>query len=174
MQFFKKIFAGTIFLLFFFVFSSYGADVPKIAIVDLQKVSELSSAGKKIRAEITKKGKAMETELKTKATEIQKLEKGLEREAPVMSKEQRESKKREINIKLYDLKSLEKRYKEELFKFQNEKLKKMNKEVFEIVQEIGKKEGYLLIIEKMGVLYAPQSIDITEQLIEKYNAKFAK
>ncbi len=158
MQFFKRVFAGTIFLFFFFAFSSYGADVSKIAIVDLQKVGELSSAGKKIRAEITKKGKGMETELRSKGDEIQKLEKGLEREAPVMSKEQREIKKREINIKLYDLKSLEKRYKEELFKFQNEKLKEMNKEVSEIVQEIGKNEGYLLIIERMGVLYSPSQL----------------
>ena len=52
----------------------------------------------------------------------------------------------------------------------------MQKAVFEIVQEIGKKEGYLLIIEKSnaGVIYNPESIDITDKVITAYNKKSAK
>jgi hypothetical protein len=35
-------------------------------------------------------------------------------------------------------------------------------------------EGYLLIVNKVGVLYSPMSIDITDQLIKEYNIKFAQ
>ena len=38
------------------------------------------------------------------------------------------------------------------------------------MQEIGKKEGFLLIISNAVVLYSPTSIDITDQLIQAYNA----
>ncbi|MBI5592151.1 MAG: OmpH family outer membrane protein [Deltaproteobacteria bacterium] len=46
-------------------------------------------------------------------------------------------------------------------------------EVVEVVQDIGKKEGYTLIVEKRtgGVVYAPTSIDITDSVIQIYNAQ---
>jgi Skp family chaperone for outer membrane proteins len=39
---------------------------------------------------------------------------------------------------------------------------------------MGKKDGYLLIINKFGVLYSPNSIDITDKVIGKLDKKFAK
>jgi len=53
-------------------------------------------------------------------------------------------------------------------------IKRIRKEVLDIVQEIGKKEGYLLVIENIGVLYSPNTLDITDKIIEKYNANFAQ
>ena len=52
----------------------------------------------------------------------------------------------------------------------------MQKAVFEIVQKMGKKEGYLLILEKKnaGVMYNPESIDITDKIIMEYNKISAK
>jgi len=44
----------------------------------------------------------------------------------------------------------------------------------EIIEEIGKSEGYLLIMDKRGVLYSPSTIDITDQVVKKYNAKYSK
>ena len=46
--------------------------------------------------------------------------------------------------------------------------------MFAASPEIGKKEEYLLIINKFGVLYAPGSIDLTDKLIKKLNANSAK
>lgn len=163
-------------MLFFFFSASYlyAEDVVKIGIVDLQKIFEESSAGKLVRNEINKKGKEMEADLKSKGGEIEELKKKLEREAPVMSREQRETKEREIEIKILDIKRLKGRYNEELMKLQNTKLESMKKDIFEVVQDIGKRGGYLLIIEKLGVLYSPNTIDITDVLIKQYNDKFAK
>ena len=53
-------------------------------------------------------------------------------------------------------------------------IKRIRKEVLGIIEEIGKKEGYLLIIENIGVLYSPNTLDITDSIIEKYNTKFAQ
>ncbi len=171
MQTFKAAFTAMIFFFSFFVISSYGADT-RIGVVNIQRIVEGSSAGKKIQAEIKKEGMKLDADLKKRGANIENMKKKLEREAPVMSKEQREKKERELNIKVYDFKSLEKKYKETFFKFQNEKLDRMRKEILELVQDIGKKEGYHLIIQKAGVLYFPDSIDITDKLIDLYNAKF--
>ena len=116
----------------------------------------------------------MELELKQKGGEIEELRKQLERESMVMSKEKREEKEREIRIKLNDFKSLQQRYRTQLQALEKKLVNALLKEVSALVEEIGKKEGYLLIINNTGVLYSPNSINITDQLIKQLNARYAK
>ena len=125
-------------------------------------------------AEISKQGKKMEVDLNSKGLEIEEVKKKLEREALVMSKEMREEKEREIRIKINDIKTLRKRYESNLRDVQKRLVNRIRKELLELVKEVGKKGGYLLIIENIGVLYSPKTIDITDEIIQKYNVSFDK
>ncbi|OEU64647.1 MAG: hypothetical protein BBJ57_13770 [Desulfobacterales bacterium PC51MH44] len=174
MRTYKMAFVATIITFCFLVASSYGADVAKIGVVNLQRILETSSVGKMAMAEISKRGEKMEADLKRKGEEIEGLRKKLERETLVMSTEMREDKEREFRIKINDIKALKKKYEADLRNMQNRLGNRIKKEVLELVQEIGKKEGYLLIIESIGVLYSPNTIDITDKLIQQYNAGFAR
>jgi outer membrane protein len=176
MRIFKIAFVTMVFSVCFFAASSYGADVAKIGVVSFQKILEKSDAGKKATAEINKRGKEMETSLKTKGEEIDATKKKLEREALVMSKEMREQKEREIRISINDFKTLKNKYMADFKQHEARLVRDIQKEVLEIVSEMGKKEGFLVIFEKReaGVLYSPDSIDITDRLIQKYNAIFSK
>ena len=164
----------TLVMLFFLTDSLFAADVAKIGVIDLQKILETSGAGKSIQAELKKQKEQMETDLKQKGAEIEKINKRLERESMVMSKEMREEKEREQRIKINDFKSLQKKYRSDLQKLEVEMMNQLQQDIKELVDGIGKKEGYLLIINKYSVLYSPGSIDITEDLIKKLNAKTAK
>jgi outer membrane protein len=150
------------------------ANVAKIGVIDLQRVIETSNQGKFAQAQIKKQKEKMEENLKKKGNEIEKIRQRLEREAMVMSKDAREEKEREARIKLNDFKSLQKRYRTELQSLEKKLIEQLKDDVFDLVNEIGKKEGYLLIISKIGVLYSPNSIDITDQLIQRLNKKFKK
>jgi len=158
----------------FWLGSVNAADVAKIGVANLQRVLETSNQGKSAQEEIKKQKDQMELELKQKGGEIEELRKQLERESMVMSKEKREEKEREIRIKLNDFKSLQKRYRTQLQNLEKKLVNALLKEVSSLVEEIGKKEGYLLIINKPGVLYSPNSINITDQLIKQLNARYAK
>ena len=158
----------------FWLGSVNAADVAKIGVANLQRVLETSNQGKSAQEEIKKQKDQMEVELKQKGGEIEELRKQLERESMVMSKEKREEKEREIRIKINDFKSLEKRYRAQLQNLEKKLVNALLKEVSSLVGEIGKKEGYLLIINNTGVLYSPNSIDITDQLIKQLNARHAK
>ena len=92
----------------------------------------------------------------------------------VMSKEKREEKEREIRIKLNDFKSLQKRYRTQLQNLEKKLVSALLKDVSTLVEEIGKKEGYLLILNNTGVMYSPGSIDLTDRLINDLNARYAK
>jgi outer membrane protein len=92
----------------------------------------------------------------------------------VMGKEKREEKERESRIKINDFKSLQKKYRSDLQKLEGKLMNQLKDGIDEIVNEMGKKEGYLLIINKLGVEYSPNSIDVTDKVIGKLNTKFTK
>jgi outer membrane protein len=63
------------------------------------------------------------------------------------------------------------------FKEQEKKLvSRIQKELLKIVSQIGKKEGFLLILERResGIIYSPDTIDISDRVIQEYNAVFAQ
>lgn len=160
----------------FFTPSIEAADVAKIGVIDFQRILETSSAGKFAQAEINKKGKQMEADLKQRGAHIEDLKQRLEREALVMSKEMREQRERELRINVGDFKQLQNKYMQEFKQFENRLVERIRKEVMDLIQEIGKSGGYLMIVERRTgeVLYHPTSVDATDALIQKYNSEFAK
>lgn len=164
----------TLFTFIFGTLSSYGADVAKIGVIDFQRIIETSSAGKSARAEVNKQGSAMEAELKKTQQELEEIKKRIEREALVMSKEMREEKEREFRIKVNDFRTLEQKFKKEMNDLNRRLVKRLQDEVFSVVEEIGEKEGYLLVLERSPVLYAPNTIDITDKVIQLYNTRVAQ
>ena len=157
---------------------AHGADVQKIGIIDLQQVIEKSNPGKRSSLEIKSQGEKMDKILKERGAEIEELMKALreEEKTPVMSDEAREAKEREVREKAGDLKKLQKRYNDVMQELNVNLSKQITKDVFEIVEKLGKAGGYTLIMDRRvgGVVYAPSAIDMTDKVIEKYNAVDAK
>jgi len=151
-----------------------GADASKIAVVNLQTVLETSVAGKAAQNELKTQKDKLEADLKQKGNELQELEKRLQREAMVMSKETREEKERELRIKASDIQALQKKYRSDLQDLERRLMGQLQKDISDIVAEIGKKEGYQLIVSNIGVLYSQPAMDITNRLIQDLNAKSGK
>jgi outer membrane protein len=171
----SKSIISTFFLIILWLASpSLAADVAKIGVVDIQKILLTSSAGKMAKAQINKKAREMESKLTERKGEIDTLKEALEREALVMSKETREEREREIRIKINDIKSLKNKYEKDLKTIEGRVVKRIQADMARIVQQMGKKEGYLLVITNQVVLYSPSSIDITDQLIQAYNSALAE
>lgn len=174
MQAAKKVIMLTVFALLVWAGSGFCADVAKIGVVDFQRLFDNSDAGKEVKDQITSQGKQMEAELKDKSNEIEEIKKRLDRESLVMSKEMREDKEREFRIKINDFKSLQNKYEMELQDTQKRLMGGLQRETLAIIGDIGKSEGYLLIMDKRGVLYSPSTIDITDQVIKKYDSSYVK
>jgi outer membrane protein len=145
------------------------ADV-KIAVVNLQTVLETSVAGKAAQDQLKSQRDKLEGDLKQKGNELQELEKRLQRDSMVMSKETREDKEREFRIKASDFQALQKKYRGDLQDLERQLMGDLQKDISALVSEIGKKEGYQLVISSIGVLYSQPSIDITARLVQELNA----
>ena len=174
MRAYKLTFSAIIFFMFCFANVAFAANVAKIGTVDLQRVFENSTAGKAVQAKLKTEKDKMEVELKRKGSEIEAIGKRLERESMVMSKEMRDEKEREHRIKINDFKSLQKKFRGELQSAERQLMNELKKDIDVVVKQIGKSDGYLLIINNIGIMYSPSSIDITDKLIQKLNASTAK
>jgi outer membrane protein len=146
------------------------ADAPKMAVVNLQTVLETSVAGKAAQEQLKTQRDRLEADLKQKGNELQELEKRLQRDTMVMSKETREEKEREFRIKASDFQALQKKYRTDLQDLERQLMGDLQKDISALVSEIGKKEGYTLIISTIGVLYTQPGNDITPRLVQELNA----
>ena len=171
-----KVFASIITVLVAFSGIALGADAPKIGVIDFKAILEKSKSGLKAQEEIKIEGQKMEKDFKAKTEEIEKLEAQLERESMVMSNEKREEKLREIRIKRNDLKGLRKQYMEKLRRLEAQIVGRIEKEVVKVVNEIGKADGYTLILDRRigGVVFAPDAIEITDKVIEEHDKRAGK
>ncbi len=148
----------------------FAADI-KIGVIDFQKVLRESKSGKAAKAEIEKKGKSVESSLVGKGKALEAEKKKLEAEAMVMNADARETKAREFKIKIMDFQALQKKSAEDFKDYEMEIIRKVQKDVFSLVESIGKSGNYTLILEKSAALYNPNGIDITDQLIKMYDKK---
>ncbi|MBW1895829.1 MAG: OmpH family outer membrane protein [Deltaproteobacteria bacterium] len=174
-----KMYEGFLVLMVFlltFSGTAYGADVQKIGVMDLQKIIDASNVGKRSAGEIKNQGKKMENVLKERGSEVEELKNTLDQKALVLSDEARKEKERDLRDKIEELRSLQMRYQNVLRDLNTNLSKQIMEDVFGIAEDIGKREGYTLIIDRRagGIVYAPSALDITDKIIEAYNAVDAK
>ncbi|MFP3999032.1 MAG: OmpH family outer membrane protein [Desulfobacterales bacterium] len=167
-----KVFGAVLICFMFAAVSASAADVAKVGIIDFQKVLRESEAGKSVQKQIQKDGQEMEADLKELAGEIEDLDKQLSRDSMVMDKDKRQDKQQELENKKHSFQSKREEYQSRFRQLEAELVGKLRDEIFSIAEEIGKQEGYLLIIERSAAIYYPDSIDITGRLIKQYNERY--
>jgi outer membrane protein len=143
----------------------------KVGVVDLQKAMELSEEGKKAKAVFQTKVEKIQQELKEKQDRLAAVKEELDRQASMLSATARADKERDYQDKLRDFKRLYEDYQEEMRRQDAELSEKILRRMIEVIEGIGVKDGYDLILEKTqsAVLYRSNSIDLTDQLIKMFD-----
>ena len=148
---------------------SFAVDPFKIGCIDLQKVLYESEAGKKAKSDIDALIKSKQSALDEKRKVIEKLRGELEKQASVLSPEAKKSKQDELEKMEREYLRVAQDSDTEVRKKDNELRDIILKEILELVNKVGNEEGYTLIIERGTVLYLDKVIDITDEVIKKYN-----
>jgi len=155
-----------------FLATAYGASV-KIGYVDVQRVLAESKRGQEAKKKIEARGAELNQEFQRRQREVQSLKEDLERKGTLLNEEARKEKEREYQRKVKELERFVRDSREELRQMEREMTAKILKEVEKVIEELGKKEGYTLILEKQRsfILYAPEEIDLTEKVIKALDAE---
>ena len=149
------------------------ADNLKIGCVDLQRVIETSDIGKKLKGEIQQEIERAKQKLTEKDQELKKLREMLDRQSFAMNEDVKQEKLKEFQTKARELDRLTTDSEDDLKQRFAVKQQKLIQDVMDVVKQYGKEKGYSIILEKSIVFYAIDSFDVTDEVVQIFNEKFA-
>ena len=148
----------------------------KIGYVDMQQALTTSAAGVAAKENIAKQVKQYQSTIESRKKELDKLKAELDKQSSVLSDDARAAKEQEFQLKVKDFQRFTKDIQDELQQKDSDYTRRILGQLFNLVKEIGKKNGYTIILEKGqgAVLYASDKVDLTSRLVKAYDAIFNK
>lgn len=162
-----------------FVFSAAGAalaaEAGKIGYVDVQKVLNLSDAGKEAKDQLSGRVKKYQDEINVKQDELKKLKDDLEKQNVLLSETARASKEKDYQQKLKEFQRFTKDAQEELQARDEEFTKRILEQIEKVVQEYGRKSGFSIIFARNdSMIFTDENADLTDQVLKAFNANKKK
>ena len=170
----KKIITLVFFLACYAILPSQvaiAAEGAKIGYVDLQKVLNLSKAGKAAKDQLAEKVKRYQDEINKKQEDLKKLKDSLEKQNGVLSEKSRSDKEKDYQQGLKELQRLTKDAQDELQAKDEELTRRILGDIEKVVQDFGKKNDFTMIfIRNESMLFAADKADLTEAVLKIFDS----
>ncbi len=143
----------------------------KIGVVDLQRAINETEDGRKAKAQLQTLFKSRQQELDKKQKDLGKMKDDIEKQKDVLARDVVQ-KKFDAYQKLFtELQQIYVEYQKELAGKEAELTKGILERMQRIVQRIGQAGGYTLVLERSegGVVWVPTNLDLTDDVIQRYN-----
>ncbi len=143
----------------------------KVAFVNMQRALLEVEEGKKAKSMLEKMKQERQGELDKQQAELRELQKSFEAQKQFMDPPVKQAKEQEFRQKLGQLQMTFAKLQKELAAKEARLTKGIFARMGRILAAIGKKQGYSMIFEKTesSILWAPQHLDLTNELIRRYN-----
>jgi outer membrane protein len=142
----------------------------KIGYFNLYRVMNESKRWAKERDAFVKKGTELKENLEKKGKELMLFKESVEKKAPMLSEEARREKEKEYQQKVKELDRLKQDSEAELQQLNKEMSERFMGNITQVLKKLGEEEKYTLILEAGLVAYAPEALDITDQVIKAFDA----
>jgi outer membrane protein len=145
----------------------------RIGVVDIDQAISSTEEGKAAREELSRKQREAETKVQPMIERYRALEEELKTKKFVLSDDALYQKQLDLaemrNEVQAKMREIDGQLQVDQKRLEGPLLAKLK----DIIEEIGKSQGFTLIIHRNapGVLYARESVDITSQVVERYNKK---
>jgi outer membrane protein len=141
--------------------------------VDLQRALNESESGKAAKERFKVQVDRLQVDLKKKKDALDSMKDQLEKKAAVMKEDEARNLEKDYQKKLREFERAYKDSQGELQQKDNELTLELIKELQAVIEDFGRENGYSIILEQSSssVLYGASALDLTEQIITRYNAK---
>jgi outer membrane protein len=146
----------------------------RLAYVDIQRALNECRNGKTVKSDFRGRIERLQSRLQGEQDEVERLKKELEDKGPLMQPDQRQNLEDEYTRKLHEFQDDYKNSSEDLKEKDNEMTGAIVRDLALVVQQIGQRSGYTMVMEKGSLLWATPGIDITDQVIRQYDAMNVK
>lgn len=149
------------------------AQTTRIAVVDLQRALNETEDGRRAKAKLKRLFKQRQQALDKSQNELKALKEQIEQQVKAgVSEKVLQERAAEYQKALIELQSKYMEYQRELAEQEARLTREIIARMERILRRIGQAEGYTLIIERNegGVVWVPSNLDLTDQVIQRYNA----
>ena len=145
----------------------------KLGFVDLPRALNEVEEGKAAKAQLEKEFKEKQKQLDAKQDELKRLKADYDKQAVVMSDQAKRDKQSELERKAGETQQLFVQLQSELSRREQELTGPILEKLANAVREIAEAEGFTAIFERnrSGVVYMVAALDVTNEVIRKYNAR---
>ena len=157
-------------VLCFLCASQAAAKEQKIAFIDLSKVFDEYQKTKDLETILDSEAKKSQDKRKNFVKEVKRFKDELE----LLSEKGRKEREQIIDKKIQGLKDFDKEIKTALGKKRDNMVREILKDIDKVVQEIGKKEGYDLILNDRVLLYSNERLDLSDKIIKILDVKYTE
>lgn len=144
----------------------------KLAFVDLQRALNEIDEGKSAKATLKREFDQKQKLLDEKKSEFERLQEDAKKQASVMSEQARRDKQAELERKGMELQGFFVQLQKELSEREREVTRGIFEKMNVIVREIADGDGISMVVQAEALVYAAPSLDLTAELVRKYNARY--
>jgi outer membrane protein len=145
------------------------ADDSKVAYVDLQRALNEVDEGALAKSKLKTEFDAKQRQLDSKQEELKTLKEDLDARGMMMTPDAKQEKMADLQRRLMEVQQLYYQLQQELSAKEAEATSGIFAKMGTLLEAMGREQGYSLIVEKSAVLYAKPSMDLTNELIRRYN-----
>ena len=149
--------------------SAHAQAAVKLGYVNFQKaLSEIDEA-KAAKDRLEKLKLQKQTDLDKVQDAFKKEQEAFQKQAPTMTEQARNEKGEALQKKYMEITQNFEKGRTELAQKENEEFQPIVNKMRTVVNSIAQKEGFTMVFDANGIAYAPDSLDITNQVIRTYN-----
>jgi Skp family chaperone for outer membrane proteins len=155
-----------------FALSAQAQQTLKVGIINSQEILEKSIEGKKAIAQLEEKNRKTQQDLSKLDDQIRQLETRLNTQGLTMTQEAILSISADLDRKRTERQRMAEDASKEIQELQQRLYLRIQSEVMPLISNLGKERGLDLILDlrASGVLYFNPTIDLTQELIKRYDA----
>jgi outer membrane protein len=144
----------------------------KIGVVDMQRALNETEDGRKAKGSLKKVFEERQKQLDKQQNDLKAMKESLEKQRDVLSRDVLAKKLDEYQKAFAELQTTYMEFQKELGSKEGDLTKDIIERMQRIMRRVGQTDGYSLILERSeaGVVFIPTNYDLTDVLIQRYNA----
>jgi len=159
-----------------FAFQGFPQQISKLALVNSQKVFELSTEGKKAISQLKDRESKIKEELGKLDNKLQELQTKFNTQRLTLTEEALSQLASDIERARTDRKRYEEDSTRDYQRLQLRLWQKVRDEVVPIIEQLGKEKGFDVVLDLAGasIIYFNPAVDITDEVVKRYDASKTK
>jgi outer membrane protein len=144
----------------------------KIGVINIQEAIGSTAEGKKAFADLSKKFQPRQQELQRLQQEIQAINDQLTKQSATLSDDEQRRLSRDLEDKQKLLKRSTEDAQTDFSTDRDEAIRRIGQKMVRVISEFAQQNGYSLVVDdaQIPVYYASKDIDLTEDIVKRYDA----